>query len=263
MSLRLLRVYGQALRLGAPVFGKRRFGVPPGGAFDQESYALSLALLGLAPEEMVWEIAGSAELEVGASGTLSVVGAPTVVTVDGEPRPSNAAWIVDRGQVVRVSASRQGARVYVAASSRTLAERRLADLPSSLARRRIRLLRGPDAVEFPLEGWTVAPASDRLGLRLLGPGVPHSIELPSRPTVPGTIQITPSGMPILLGPDGPTIGGYPQGAVVVERDQSVLGQLCVGEAVGFEWIDVETARDLQSAHQTHLSRLGTNLRLMG
>lgn len=263
MSLRLVRVFGQAVIVGAPTLRKRRFGVPPGGAFDRESSELALALLNLPAETQVWEVAGSSEFTAEAAGTVAVVGAPVSVALDGVSRPVNAAWPVAAGQELRLGATRMGARVYLAWTPRVLDERRLAGPPSSLEKRAIRLVRGPDDAVLPLEGWTVAPASDRLGLRLMGPGVPHTIELPSRPTAPGTIQVTPSGMPILLGPDGPTIGGYPQAAVVIERDQSALAQLCVGEGVRFEWVDLETARGLQAAHRFRLSRLCANLRLRG
>jgi allophanate hydrolase subunit 2 len=200
------------------------------------------------------EIAGSADLEVLEEGTLGLVGAPVAAVLDGEERPANAAWPVRRGQIVRLNATREGARVYVATVPRALPARRLAVLPTSLERRPIRILAGPDDVELPLEGWTVSPASDRLGLRLAGSGMPHAIELPSRPTTVGTIQVTPSGMPILLGPDGPTIGGYPQAAVVARVDHDRLGQLPPGAEVRFEAIDLEEARALWAAHLAGLQR---------
>jgi allophanate hydrolase subunit 2 len=257
--LKLLRVYGQATPVSPVALGKRRFGLPPGGAFDRESYALLLSLLG--ESQGGWEIAGSADFEVEAEGTFALAGAPVAVALDGERRPANAAWPVRRGQIVRLSASRVGARVYVGMAARKLAPRRLAVLPSSLTRRVIRLLRGPDLVELPLEGWTVSAASDRLGLRLAGPGVAHSVELPSRPTAGGTIQVTPSGMPILLGPDGPTIGGYPQAAVVARVDQDYLGQLPVGAEVQFRWIEMDEARGNWEYHASDLKRRLANLRL--
>ena len=87
------------------------------------------------------------------------------------------------------------------------------------------------------------------------------MELPSRPTAVGTIQVTPSGMPILLGPDGPTIGGYPQAAVVARVDLDRLGQLPPGAEVRFEAVSLEEARELWQAQQTGLRRLIAELRV--
>lgn len=256
--MKLLRVYGQAVPVGAPILGKRRFGVPPGGAFDRESYALLGTLLGA---EGALEIAGSAELEMEEDGTFALVGAPVAATLGGEARPANAAWPVRRGQVVGLQATREGARVYVAAVSQTLPSRRLALPPTSLTRRPIRVLAGPDRVVLPPTGWTVSPSSDRLGLRMTGDGVAHAVELPSRPTAVGTIQVTPSGMPIVLGPDGPTIGGYPQAAVVARVDLDRLGQLRPGAAVEFEEIGRDEARRLWAEHEADLARRLAELRL--
>jgi allophanate hydrolase subunit 2 len=259
--VKLRRVYGQAVWVEGATVGKRRFGVPPGGAFDAESAGLLRALLGLPSGAPVLEIAGSAELEVEEDGTLALAGAPVSASLDGEERPANAAWPVRRGDIVRLNATREGARVYVAAMARELPARRLAALPTSLDRCPIRIVAGPDAVDLPREGWTVSPASDRIGLRLTGPGVVHRVELPSRPTAPGTIQVTPSGMPILLGPDGPTIGGYPQAAVVARVDLDRLGQRPLGAEVRFEEIGLEEARVLWTAHREGLERRLAALRL--
>jgi allophanate hydrolase subunit 2 len=49
--------------------------------------------------------------------------------------------------------------------------------------------------------------------------------------VQGAIQLPPDGVPIVLGPDHPTTGGYPVVAVVVRRDQGRLLALPIGSAV--------------------------------
>jgi allophanate hydrolase subunit 2 len=243
----LVRVYGRAVRVGPESVGRRRFGVPPGGPFDRESHRLALALLNLDETEETWEIAGSAELVAERDGAVAVVGAAEAAAVEGRERPIDAAWPVRAGEQVRIGASRRGARAYVAFRSRSLPERRLASPPTSLHPRAVRLLPGPDAAELPLAGWGVAPASDRLGLRLRGAGVPHATELPSRPTTVGSVQVTPSGMPIVLGPDGPTLGGYPQAAVVAEVDRDYVGQLAPGAVLSFAWTSLEEARAARKA----------------
>jgi allophanate hydrolase subunit 2 len=52
--------------------------------------------------------------------------------------------------------------------------------------------------------------------------------------VPGTIQVPGDGRPIVLGPDGPVTGGYPQIATVIEDDLPLLGQAAPGDALRFQ-----------------------------
>jgi allophanate hydrolase subunit 2 len=72
----------------------------------------------------------------------------------------------------------------------------------------------------------------------------HEIELPSEPSTPGTIQVTPGGDPIILGPDGPTIGGYPKIGFVVQADLGRGGQLRPGDPVRLEEVTLAEARGL-------------------
>lgn len=106
----------------------------------------------------------------------------------------------------------------------------------------IRVRIGPDDVPaavvdaFLATTFTIAPASDRTGVRLVGPALPAAEfpkDRPSGPMVHGVIELTPSG-PIVLGPDHPTTGGYPIIAVVC-RDSldAFFGQL-IGAALTFE-----------------------------
>ena len=74
------------------------------------------------------------------------------------------------------------------------------------------------------ESWIVSPQSDRVGLRLIDSHAhgtvpaanirPGSSSLPSEPTLRGAVQVSPSGELLIIGPDGPTTGGYPVVAVV-------------------------------------------------
>jgi biotin-dependent carboxylase-like uncharacterized protein len=82
--------------------------------------------------------------------------------------------------------------------------------------------------------WSVAPASDRTGVRLVGEPLPvDPAALPSEGMPPGAVQVPPDGLPIVLGPDAGTTGGYPVVAVVVDEDRDLLAQLRPGEALGF------------------------------
>jgi allophanate hydrolase subunit 2 len=98
----------------------------------------------------------------------------------------------------------------------------------------LRVVLGPESGDFAPEQiarfletpWRVTPESDRRGLRLEGPRLAHlgAPEIAPSGTVPGTIQVPGSGLPIVLGPDGPVTGGYPRIAAVVGADLWRLGQ---------------------------------------
>ena len=53
--------------------------------------------------------------------------------------------------------------------------------------------------------------------------------------MPGSLQVPPSGRPILFHADSPTTGGYPVIAVVEEADLDVAAQLRPGQTVRFTW----------------------------
>lgn len=114
------------------------------------------------------------------------------------------------------------------------------DLPAELT---LHVTRGPqwdrfaDAARaaFFAGGYTVTPASDRMGYRLQGPAVVSrdKATLPSEAACPGAVQIPDDGQPIVLMPDGPTVGGYPKLAVVIQNDLGRLAQCQPGRVVRF------------------------------
>lgn len=110
---------------------------------------------------------------------------------------------------------------------------------------RVRVVLGPQAAHFDARtvaafldtSWSVSPTSDRVGCRLVGPRLAHvgASEIVSDGMVPGCVQVPPDGQPIVSLADGPTTGGYPKIATVVEADVSMLAQLTPGEGhVRFE-----------------------------
>lgn len=147
----------------------------------------------------------------------------------------------------------------------TRAGRRLApsavppDAPVSV----VRVLPGPHAALFAPDALTaffsstymVSPAADRMGCRLSGPPVsPVPPDLLSEPTAPGSVQIPPDGLPIVLLADRQTTGGYAQIAVVITADLPRLGQLWVGDSVSFQSVSLDEAQALLRA-QEHLLHL--------
>ncbi len=106
--------------------------------------------------------------------------------------------------------------------------------------------------------WKVLPQSDRMGTRLDGPTLRGAAELgrlPSEGMPPGAVQVPPDGRPIVLGPDGPTTGGYPVIANVVTVDQPVVAQWALGANIGFRAVTLEEARALFSRRESELQAL--------
>ena len=81
----------------------------------------------------------------------------------------------------------------------------------------------------------VAPASDRVGLRLSGPALDRcrTEELPSEGLVEGAVQVPPDGQPVLFLADHPVTGGYPVIAVVHPDDVPLAAQARPGQHVRF------------------------------
>lgn len=86
--------------------------------------------------------------------------------------------------------------------------------------------------------WMVSSQSDRVGYRLKGTPIRHRVpEQISEPVLVGTIQIPPSGEPLVTMRDGPTVGGYPKLGVLDSEHVSWLAQCRPGMAVRFEMDD--------------------------
>jgi len=88
---------------------------------------------------------------------------------------------------------------------------------------------------FVAEGWRVTAEADRQGCRLDGPELVRERrrELLSHGIVPGTVQVPPSGRPIVQLAEANTCGGYPKIATVIEADLWRLGQAMPGDALRF------------------------------
>ncbi|MBD3738417.1 MAG: urea carboxylase [Pseudomonas balearica] len=143
-----------------------------------------------------------------------------------------------------------------------------AELCSELpAVREIRVIYGPHgAPEYFTEGyietffatdWEVHFNSSRTGVRLIGPkpewvresggeaGL-HPSNIHDNPYAIGAVDFT-GDMPVILGPDGPSLGGFVCPVTVIEADLWQLGQLKAGDKVRFVPVDVATARALAKA----------------
>ncbi|HWM07096.1 MAG TPA: biotin-dependent carboxyltransferase family protein [Actinophytocola sp.] len=107
----------------------------------------------------------------------------------------------------------------------------------------VRVVPGPradwfaeEALDTLLSGrYEVTAESNRVGVRLSGPVLTRerTEELPSEGMVAGSIQVPPSGQPVLFLADHPVTGGYPVIAVVRTKDLATIAQARPGQAIVF------------------------------
>ncbi|MDT7726765.1 MAG: urea carboxylase [Actinomycetota bacterium] len=114
----------------------------------------------------------------------------------------------------------------------------------------------PEDIEtFYATDWKVHFNSARTGVRLVGPrpkwaradggeaGL-HPSNIHDTPYSVGAVDYT-GDLPILLGPDGPSLGGFVCPATVATGQRWKLGQLRPGDTVRFTPIDTEHAAELR------------------
>src|SRR5262249_4542186 len=106
------------------------------------------------------------------------------------------------------------------------------------------------------EAFVVSPDSDRMGVRFDGPELKRrdNVDLISEAVAPGTVQVPPSGKPILLLGDCQTIGGYPKIAHVITVDLGVAAQLRAGDRVRFSEVSLTDAHRLLLERECEFER---------
>jgi antagonist of KipI len=134
----------------------------------------------------------------------------------------------------------------------------------------LRVIRGAEWERFSSadallqQPFTVGVDSDRMGVRLEGAKLQRTDdeELLSEPVSVGTIQVPPSGDPILLLSDCQTIGGYPKIAHVITVDLPGAAQLLPGDVVQFQEVQPAEARHLLIQREQDLRWFRAGLALM-
>jgi biotin-dependent carboxylase-like uncharacterized protein len=99
------------------------------------------------------------------------------------------------------------------------------------------------ASAFVRKDYRLTPDCNRQGYRLEGAPLKtkRPLELLSHGLVPGTIQVPPSGQPIIQLAEANTCGGYPKIATVIEADLWRLAQLRPGQGIRFQLVAHEAA----------------------
>ena len=146
----------------------------------------------------------------------------------------------------------------------------VAELPPGLATDygnewRFRVIYGPhgapdfftpeDIDTFFATSWEVHYNSSRTGVRLIGPkprwaradggeaGL-HPSNIHDNAYAVGAVDFT-GDMPVILGPDGPSLGGFVCPVTIVKADLWQLGQLKAGDKLRFEPVTQESAEQLE------------------
>lgn len=268
--------------------GYRHFGVPASGPFDSRSALLANALLGNSREVAVLEMpAANSEFEAESATAYAVFGpADRVRTIRAEPHRYGDQHCLLPGDRIVFDSFGGGCRMYLAlpggivanevlesVSGQPVAEGSVleAKAPGSPARRsgldrfkfhaeQTLLARpGPyfqaacgDLREFEM---TVDHRIDRRGVRLKGAIPTHDIRITSEPVAVGSIQWTPSGEWIVIGPDGPTLGGYPKIGYLMQRSIDACAQLRPGDRVTVRFISEDEARHVQQAYRDEMAAI--------
>ncbi|OOK98734.1 5-oxoprolinase/urea amidolyase family protein [Pseudomonas syringae] len=144
--------------------------------------------------------------------------------------------------------------------------------------RQIRVIYGPHAAPeyftetyietFFATDWEVHFNSSRTGVRLIGPkpewvradggeaGL-HPSNIHDNPYAIGAVDFT-GDMPVILGPDGPSLGGFVCPVTIIEADLWQLGQLKAGDRVRFYPVSVEACHAAMNS-QGPLNTRGSEL----
>lgn len=130
---------------------------------------------------------------------------------------------------------------------------------------RVRVVLGPqddmfsenDLMLFSKQQYTVTSDLDRMGIRLWGIALrgKEQLEIISDAITFGSIQVTNSGMPIILMADHQTTGGYAKIATVISADLPKLAQVKPNDKISFEIIDIDTAEKIAIRQKKFIDKL--------
>jgi urea carboxylase len=151
----------------------------------------------------------------------------------------------------------------------------LANVPALESVRTIRVIYGPHGApeyfsaayieRFLDTEWDIHFNSSRTGVRLVGPkpewaredggeaGL-HPSNIHDNPYAVGAIDFT-GDMPVILGPDGPSLGGFVCPVTIIEADLWQIGQLKAGDKVRFVPVEIDEARAAMQQRVRELASL--------
>ncbi|MEU7139221.1 urea carboxylase [Nocardia sp. NPDC046473] len=303
--------------------GLWQVGIPPSGPMDDLSFTLANTAVGnpVGVPALECTLQGP-QLRFSDTAVVCVTGAPTPVTVDGQPVPMWQPITVPAGSVLDIGApTDSGLRTYLAvrggidaplyhgsAATFTLggfggvtgkavvagdvlgiaataghtlgtpAEVPPRERPDFTHDWQLAVGEGPqtspayftdaDMTQFYTHPWQVGSHANRTGIRLDGPkptwsrtdggdaGL-HPSNLHDNPYSVGTVNVS-GDTPILLGPDGPSLGGFACPLTVVSAHRWKLGQLRPGDTLRFVPVTDDEAITLRESNTARAHDFATN-----
>lgn len=131
----------------------------------------------------------------------------------------------------------------------------------------LRVMEGPQQDALSIVGWKTLTSqvyaatsqSDRMGIRFQGPRIGFASgqdgNILTDAMIPGSIQVPPSGQPIVMMADAQTTGGYTKPAVLIAADLRKAAQLKAGDRVLFEECEEEEAYQALKDQEQELSNI--------
>lgn len=110
--------------------------------------------------------------------------------------------------------------------------------------------------------YQVGRESDRMGLRLDGPELPHlsAYEIPSDGISPGSIQVPGTKRPIVMLAERGTVGGYTKIATVASADLPRVGRMSPGKSIRFTPVSQADAEALRRKQEAAIKEVVDGLR---
>ncbi|MFA6040092.1 MAG: urea carboxylase [Methylophilus sp.] len=122
-----------------------------------------------------------------------------------------------------------------------------------------------DIAMFFSTDWEVHYNSNTTGIRLIGPkpkwarqdggeaGL-HPSNIHDNAYAIGTVDFT-GDMPVILGPDGPSLGGFVCPATIVQAELWKMGQLKAGDKIRFKRLSQAQAAQMEITQNAHIANL--------
>lgn len=254
-----------------PDYGRLRQGESVGGVWDVEAAVAANRAVGNPPEAPILELRGSCSLRFEQQVLASLAGKATAFVENEEvvgvtqfgceaggtisisqPEPGRTSVLAIRGgfESARLRRIHRGEELF------SLDRRAETPRISRIEREKpmsLRVVEGPSRVGGDLldrvcsARWERAEPSSRVGIRFRSnarvPVVDGSGS--SVGAQPGSIQLTPSGELIVLGPDHPVTGGYPQVLTVLRSDLWKLSAIDLGDSVEIELVRRATCSQIE------------------
>lgn len=268
--IRIERPGLQTIVVDAGRYGLRDRGVAWCGPMDARAYAHANELLGNDPRTAALEcVLGDLAIVFQAPARCAIAGADTQALLDDRELPPWSCFAASAGSMLRLRRPTSGMRTIVAFDGGVdvpiVLGSRATDLMARFGGHEGRALRAGDVLALgaahdggahviavpPMRAkirvllepgyealcerpWTIGHESNRMAWRLRGTPIAAPRDgIASRAVFPGTLQLPPSGEPIVLAADAQTTGGYPIAGMVLADDLSLLAQAPLGSSVQF------------------------------